>query len=463
MLKSSQIFLLSLCFILLGDEVLAQKTANLDALLRTPGMEGASVGLSIKRLDDGNEVMSYDSERLLIPASTMKAITTLTTLKQFGVDHSFETELMLDGNMGSNGTWLGDLIVRGKGDPSFLSKHFYDEPEKLIADWVEVLKKRGINGIKGRIIVLDDYFSGYPVANGVIAEDVGNYYGGAAHGFNCYDNTYELEFQTGESGNRARFNRYHGIDSELVFKSEVTAGYNNKDEAYVMSLPYGNDVFIKGTLPANKDSYKIKAAYPDPSRAFALHLNAQFNKNGIKFIGEVTSARTHKFRTTPEVLDTHGSPNLMDLIRHTNTKSDNLYANALYRHCGLALNGNGDMANSGAQILNYWSKNGVSTKGQSMNDGAGLSRTNLLSTNFMSSVLSKAKPEEREILISGFDKQDLGTSTVYYKTGYMDGVRCLTGFINKEGKWYSFSFMVNHHKAATSIIHAQMLKALKSF
>lgn len=462
MLKSSQIISLTLLLSLIFcDSANSQSEyPALNELMAQPAMQGSTVSLSIYDMESKKESFGFQANQYLLPASSIKSVTTLAALKLLGPDHCFKTRFMVDGELGMNGVWIGDVVVESDGDPTFLSPRFNQDPLGLISEWKLLLEGMGISGLKGQVLVLDEYFDGYPIADGVVNEDVGNYYGGGCFGFNCFDNTYSLEFSTTTNRDKAEFIAYKGIDPYLRFETEVGINSRGKDLAYVMGMPYAKERLVKGSLPARSASIEIQGAYPDPARAFANYLYSNLTKSGMKLIGKVDSERHSKLRN-PKVLAEICSPSLEDIIYETNSQSINLYADAIFRHCGIALSGSGSYADSGKLLINFWKDKGAKSNGIVMQDGSGLSRSSLVNTEFIASALATASEVERDLLIRGFKMFEGKGKIVYYKSGYMSGVMAISGYLkSSDGKWESFAFVVNGHREGPSALRKEMASVL---
>ena len=69
----------------------------------------------------------------LIPASTMKLITTATALEVLGRDYQFMTSLAYDGYIDSNGLLMGNIHIIGSGDPTIGSKYFSEQANNTIS------------------------------------------------------------------------------------------------------------------------------------------------------------------------------------------------------------------------------------------------------------------------------------------------------------------------------------------
>ena len=68
-----------------------------------PELRSASVGFCIMDIETGEIVSSYDSQRLLLPASALKLLTSATALGIYGGEHRFYTDVQYSGYIGKDG------------------------------------------------------------------------------------------------------------------------------------------------------------------------------------------------------------------------------------------------------------------------------------------------------------------------------------------------------------------------
>lgn len=115
-----------LFFLSLGYHVHAQVadsaalTGFTDAVLEMQNSElfrHGSLAVNVKAVKTGENIFSINQERSLPSASILKLITTATVLSVYGGDYRFSTFLEYKGTVSSD-TLIGDLYVRGTGDPS---------------------------------------------------------------------------------------------------------------------------------------------------------------------------------------------------------------------------------------------------------------------------------------------------------------------------------------------------------
>lgn len=91
---------------------------------------------------EGEELLSINSQRGLVPASILKIPLAQVALTTLGAEFRFETHFYRNRN--------GDLLIRGMGDPFLVSEE--------IAEIVDVLVERGLQNIQ-RLVVDDSAFA----------------------------------------------------------------------------------------------------------------------------------------------------------------------------------------------------------------------------------------------------------------------------------------------------------------
>lgn len=90
------------------------------------------------------------------PASVEKLYTSTTALVRLGPAAHLDTTVLGTGSLQADGTWSGDLYLRGGGDPTFGSQSFiasyYGGAGASVQSLANQLAARGIKRVQGRII-----------------------------------------------------------------------------------------------------------------------------------------------------------------------------------------------------------------------------------------------------------------------------------------------------------------------
>ena len=122
---------------------------RLDRLLAQGPLAKATVGVLVVRASDGSTVYSRGADRLMIPASNQKILTTLASLDRFGPSHRFSTRVWATTEPDREGL-VDALLVEGGGDPAMNSEDWW----RLAAD----LRREGLRGVRGDIRIDDTRF-----------------------------------------------------------------------------------------------------------------------------------------------------------------------------------------------------------------------------------------------------------------------------------------------------------------
>src|SRR5574337_266235 len=97
--------------------------------------------------------LDHDSEKSVMPASTMKILTTGAALGLLGPDFRYATNIEYSGKFDSlNGIVHGDLYIHGSGDPTLDSKYFTKDSVSAFDSISWWLKIMGVKKIEGNVI-----------------------------------------------------------------------------------------------------------------------------------------------------------------------------------------------------------------------------------------------------------------------------------------------------------------------
>lgn len=440
----------------------AGNTGNLESFTNSAPLEGAIAGVAVIDMDNGTVVAACNEHVPLVPASLQKLVVTSSALKCYSPDKKFVTRIEYSGNV-TGGVLDGALVVRGCGDPSLGSAFGRQKPDAVMTEILTALKGAGINRIDGDIIADDSHFSFQGVQPSWLMEDIGNYFAAGCYGINFSDNLYQLHVKSGGTGSRADITRCVPAVPGLVLNGCFIAEGTGRDSAYITGLPFVNERFLSGRVPVNRNNYVVKGDIPDPALFFACSLKEFLEVNGIVCNGDVATARIIRGNggRLPDaegsrLLCSHFSDRLSDMVRVTNFRSNNLYAESLIRWVGEAT-GTGCSVEGGANaVVRLWKDVGVEMDGIRILDGCGLSLRNRISAGTLASILAaigkddnlfraflSTMPEAgKEGTVKSFLAGTPLAGKVWAKSGSMNGVQCYAGYCNN-GRRMAFAVMVN--------------------
>ncbi len=438
-------------------------------------LSGASYGYCVAEAKTGKVIEALNEDRQLIPASTLKVLSTATALKLLGADFRFQTRLFYSGHYNAKtGVLTGDLIILGSGDPTLQSELFAKE-SNVTESWANILKEKGLKQITGSVIGDASAFS-REVNDEWIWGDIGNYYGTSACGLSYMDNKFKLVYNSGAKGSTAKLIKQEPVYSgrDYALSSQVIAE-GTDDEAIVYGDPFSFNREIKGRIPPNKINYEVEASLPDPALLCAQMLCKSLLKTGVKIDPSAAKSCYEKNEVTANLkpVYTHVSPPLSKIIYFTNLKSNNLYCESLIRCLG-----NGNLKDGLDRVKKFCHDNSLAAGQLFMADACGLSRANTVSVGLLTDLLCKLTSDSATYMImkasfpvagnsgsmAGIGKGTFIEGNLAAKTGYIHRVRAYCGYVrSRSGKELAFSVMLNNYNCSAHTAKLYLEKLLVAF
>lgn len=365
----------------------AQNTvsAEADKLKKDVCLTNAAWSFMAMYADTKDTIARHNEQMALAPASVMKMVTTAAALQMLGPDYRFKTRIYTKGNLTADGILNGDLIIRGGGDPTLGSDKWKEsQKDSLTAQIHTALRKQGIKMINGNIVCDASVFEELMAPPGWNWGDIGNYYGAGPSGLSVCDNLVIYCFKSKAAGQATQVFRTIPELKDMQIRNQVTAG-GSGDNAYVYGSEYGNLRFIKGTIPANSDSFCVRGNMPDPPVFAGMLIKEALEKANMPVMGKVISNRSLEVPidySLPEIKEIGAikSPKLASIISVVNQFSNNLYAEHVHKAISAHKQGEGSNGSSNALIQSFWVGKGLNSSGLFITDGSGLSRSNAIST-----------------------------------------------------------------------------------
>ena len=188
-------------------------------------------------------------------------------MELLGETYCFPTTISYDGTI-ANGVLNGNIYIQGHGDPTLGSSHFAPESETFIKEWKDAIRQQGIREIKGAIIADESIFDNEGISMKWLREDLGSYYGAGSYGLSFHDNLYSLYLNSGATGTRPTLVRTEP-EMDLDFHNYLKAAATKSDSSFIVGMPFSNERYLYGIVPANRQSYRLKGDIPDPALFFS--------------------------------------------------------------------------------------------------------------------------------------------------------------------------------------------------
>lgn len=441
------------------------------AFVDAPNLKHADISFLVKEISSGQVIMQHREEKVVIPASTMKVVTTATALELLSPDFRFETKLQYAGSI-KDSVLYGNIYILGGGDPTLGSQYMGEKD--FLDKWASAVKQLGIRRIDGAIVGDASAFSSEGVAPKWSWEDMGNYYSSGAYALSIYDNTYQIQLQSGAAGTTPQIVSISPSGLDIKFNLQLLSANIGKDSAYIYGAPFSHERFIYGAIPANRKNFVVKGDIPHPPLFAAQELEAKLKTAGISI------SQPAKAIFLPEgdrnTFHTLYSPPLKDILKEINHRSNNHYAEHLFRSFSMRKNAPATIKNSVETTKLLWKKKHVDVSGLNMYDGCGLSLANAISAKFLVDLLiyEKSKSAHSDVFFASLPSAgQTGTISrllkgtalegrVQAKSGSVGGVQCYAGYISWQGKQYAFAVLLNHFEGTRSKAVGEIEKLLLS-
>jgi D-alanyl-D-alanine carboxypeptidase/D-alanyl-D-alanine-endopeptidase (penicillin-binding protein 4) len=353
----------------------------------------------------GQTILSHHPDQKMVPASTLKVLTSLAAIHYLGPDFRFHTDFLLD---------IHDTLgIRGYGDP-FLVSEIIAEIARHLAD----LLPSPINGV----LLDESYFEGPITIPGVSTSS--NPYD-APVGALC-----------------ANFN--------TVFFTHVN-GRLASAEPQTPLLPMVRERIRRSGL---KKGRIVLTRRQDEAPLYAGNLFRYFlEQEGVVVRGSV-GMMTDGF-SEARLVYRHTSPyDLAHIIERLLEYSNNFTANQLLLAMGTRCYGPPATLGKGVQALTAYARNVIGIPDGVFVEGSGISRHNRLSVRDMITVLNHFSPHAHLMPQEGSE---------YYKTGTLKGVRTRVGYIDLgPGDRYRFALFRNRSSQTTAPIMRQVHRYLSN-
>ncbi|MCH8964708.1 MAG: D-alanyl-D-alanine carboxypeptidase/D-alanyl-D-alanine-endopeptidase, partial [Planctomycetes bacterium] len=241
------------------------------------------VSVAVMSLPDGKIIYERNADRVLIPASNQKIIPGAVALAKFGMAHSFDTRLALDGD---------DLILIGGGDPGLGDSKLADQrggqPTDIFVQWAAILTQRGITTIQGDIIIEDQIFDQPWVHPSWEEGDLTKWYAAPVGGLNFNDNCIEITLRPTTPGELVRFEVFPPSAWIRIDNRCKTGPSKSKNKPWI-HRPSGDPLYELRGRCSRKSELK-SVSVPDPGIFTGEVLKAVLKSHGIDVRGEVRRA-----------------------------------------------------------------------------------------------------------------------------------------------------------------------------
>lgn len=386
------------------------------------------VAVSVKEANTGKVIYQHNEKKLLHPASTLKIFTTIPAMEELGNDYEFTTTFYTKDN---------DLYIKAGADPLLSSQ--------TLKNAIKNIKSKGYHSFN------KVYFDGNIIDNaewgiGWMWDDTTNKRMQKFSAYNLDDNLVNIKLSKDE-------NEVITAKSDILTPiiNTVTAG--EKDDIFAVRQEWTSPdiILVSGTLnspvstlnvPLNNIKRHYQQTVMNQLKSSKITLQQPICLEGTvpenaKIIGEI------KNPTAP-------------VYEKIFKNSDNFCTETITKIAGGKKYGKtGSVVEQTKMFYEYWTDNNVNTTGIIVADASGVSRNNLITTDFMTNALNKIYVNKQEDFIRNtFAQPGEGTFSnrllnyrgeVFLKSGTLANISGLAGYVKAEnGKMYSVAILIQN-------------------
>jgi serine-type D-Ala-D-Ala carboxypeptidase/endopeptidase (penicillin-binding protein 4) len=451
--------------------------ADLDRILAEAGVPATSLAARVILLPEaagritGDVLYAERAGEPMVPASTLKLVTTSACFDRYGPDWRFKTYV------GRLPTTVKDcqvdLGVIGGGDPNISGRFFGGETTAPFRRWAETLKARGIKAI-GRIVLDDSLFDDTTQHPHWPADQKAEWYEAPVGALVLNDSCIDIHVNAGPVGQPAKVTldppcSSVTIDGAILTVADKTAATFSIERIPEAAAGAAMRLKVGGKFWAQAPEAVEYRTVVNPTMYFGAVLADTLRSEGISVAGPIAIERLcdkdGKARAdfTCEVV--HAS-RLDMTVAVANKKSQSVYAECMMKLLGaFGSNGKietqlpprqGNWKNGAEEAMKWMAERNIPTDNCFIDDGSGLSKENRLTALTVSELLAVMYARHGDafvetLSVAGQDgslanrmKGTPAAGHVFGKTGYVLGTSALSGYVHtKSGRTIAFSLIMN--------------------
>ena len=446
--------------------------------LKTAGIAPSGVAVVVQEAAATLPRVSLNAAQPFNPASLMKLLTTYAALELLGPAYTWKTEAWSVGNL-ADGVLDGDLVLKGGGDPRLSFEQFW-----LL---LRQLRARGLRDIRGDLVLDRGWFE----ATGINGQN-----GGSGADQELIDNQLLRPYNVGPD---ALLLNFKALRVQFVADAEsktlavtMDPQPTNLDLINLVKPVDGSGVcgewkqaqradLTRHHAPGGNARLVLTGRYPLDCGEKSWNLGVLSHPHYVEGVfrqlwrelgGSIAGGmREEALPTGARRLAAIESPTLAEIVRDINKFSNNVMARQLFLTLGAQsladaapVDGGrtARIADADAAIRAWMARKDLRFPELVLENGSGLSRHERIAAESLARLLQLAwkSPLMPEFIASlplsagdGTMKKRLtqngGAGQAHIKTGSLEGVKCIAGYVlDRGGKWQIVVFMINHANAA---------------
>ena len=423
---------------------LAADMGSFTARVRT-----GSFGVMAVSLTRGDTLFAHNAGTPLLPASTLKMLTSVAAFEELGPRYQFSTDVLYDGTLAADGTLTGNVYLRGDGDPSLSGRYMTGGPEAPMNFLADQLVSRGVKRITGSVIGDATAFDDRTIPEGWLTRYLQAGYAARVSGLSLNENLVWVTIAPGGV-------RLEPATTAIRLINNVRTVGGGGARVSVRRATDGT-ITVSGTIGRNSGPrrYLYVVEQPAPFATGALH--AALMAKGITVDGGFKLGRSP---STAVKIASIQSPTLDRIVAAMNRESINHFAELLLRNAarGREKNVQGTAATGQALLRKFFAtKIGADTVSLHIADGSGLSTLDRVTPRAMTQMLGYAHRADwgpyfhASLPVAGESelmrrrmRGGKAQGNLHAKTGTTNDVVALGGYVTAvNGEVIAFTFIYN--------------------
>jgi D-alanyl-D-alanine carboxypeptidase/D-alanyl-D-alanine-endopeptidase (penicillin-binding protein 4) len=429
--------------------------ATVNRILVQRQLPESSLSVFVQKVGAAEPLLLFNADVPRNPASVVKLVTTFAGLEALGPTYQWRTEAYVDGRL-DGGTLTGDLLLKGYGDPYLITERLW----LLQRD----LRNKGLRVIDGDLVIDNSWFAREEL-------DPGAFDGQTYRAYNALPDALLVNYQAVNFILRpdpARSRVEILADPALAnveIRNEMRlfkGGCNSSKSGISMSVggvaPRPRLTF-SGAVASDCPEYQMLRTILDGPAFTYGAFRALWEEQGGRLTGV---ARQGQVPSGKKPYVTFRSPPLAEVIRSVNKFSNNVMTRQIFLTLGAEKFGAPGTLDKGERAtLAALASRGLVFPELRLGNGAGLARETRISAGSLGRLLLAAhaspfQPEfQASLSIAGLDgttrkrfKDDPEAGDMHLKTGTLNGVTAIAGFVHSEsGADYVVVAVMNQSKA----------------
>ena len=448
--------------------------ADLSQMLDAYSWKDARWGVLVVSLDQSDTLFSKSPDSALSPASNVKLLTTAAALRILGPDFRFQTYLLSDSDI-ANDVLQGDLVLYGTGDPG-ISDLFFQEREYVLELLADQLEDSGIKTVRGDLVADASHLPGPLRPYSWDPKDLNDHFAAPVSALSFNENV--VSFRVASSGRAGTRPEVHTIPENAgldVRNLAVTSPRGTRPHLAILREYPSNPIRIEGGIALGaRDAWRQMTVSSPPHFTASVFRNVLLER-GIRILGDIRVVRspqrsvlttitspTHRERSRVRILAKHTSAPLSEYISVINKRSNNLFAELVFRTMGRTQEGLGSPEAGARAVSAALTEIGVPMEGVVQLDGSGLAAGNRTSAGTFVSLLQRMAETETwdhywaSLPQAGTRRelrrmyQTAAAGNLRAKTGTIEGVSALSGIVrSRDEERLAFSILLNGTPSTT--------------